>query len=96
MNPLLLPYIFNILVLMPVGPTTLLGGESGGRLVFQGRFPESSGIRTTLPDCCTTVSEILHKIALHALSTRVKLVPSNEGLRLPPSSGSPRKSDEAT
>ena len=31
---------------------------------------------TILPDCCTTVSEILHLIALHALSTRVKLVPS--------------------
>ena len=35
---------------------------------------------TILPDCCTTVSEILHQIALHALSTRVKLVPSREGL----------------
>jgi len=27
-----------------------------------------------LTDCCTTVSEILHLIALHALSTRVPLV----------------------
>lgn len=35
---------------------------------------------TILPDCCTTVSEILHLIALHAVSTRVKLVPSNEAL----------------
>lgn len=35
---------------------------------------------TILPDCCTTVSEILHLIALHALSTRVKLVPSGEAL----------------
>jgi nicotinamidase-related amidase len=33
---------------------------------------------TILPDCCTTVSEILHLIALHALSTRVKLVPLSE------------------
>jgi nicotinamidase-related amidase len=33
-----------------------------------------------LPDCCTTVSEILHLIALHAVSTRVKLVPSSEVL----------------
>jgi nicotinamidase-related amidase len=33
-----------------------------------------------LADCCTTVSEILHQIALHALSTRVKLVPSGEAL----------------
>ena len=35
---------------------------------------------TILPDCCTTVSEILHMIALHALSTRVKLVASSEAL----------------
>jgi nicotinamidase-related amidase len=35
---------------------------------------------TILPDCCTTVSEILHLIALHAVSTRVKLVPSSEVL----------------
>ncbi|MEI8019724.1 MAG: cysteine hydrolase family protein [Schlesneria sp.] len=35
---------------------------------------------TILPDCCTTVSEILHLIALHAVSTRVKLVPSTEAM----------------
>jgi len=35
---------------------------------------------TILSDCCTTVREILHLIALHALSTRVKLVPSSEVL----------------
>lgn len=35
---------------------------------------------TILPDCCTTVSEILHLIALHAVSTRVKLVPSGDAL----------------
>jgi len=35
---------------------------------------------TILPDCCTTVSEILHLIALHAVSTRVKLVPSTEAI----------------
>jgi len=35
---------------------------------------------TVLTDCCTTVSEILHQIALHALSTRVKLLPSTEAL----------------
>lgn len=33
---------------------------------------------TVLTDCCTTVSEILHQIALHALSTRVKLLSSTE------------------
>lgn len=35
---------------------------------------------SVLVDCCTTVSEILHQIALHALSTRVKLAPSSEAL----------------
>ena len=34
-----------------------------------------------LSDCCTTVSEILHLLALHALSTRVRLVPAGEVLR---------------
>lgn len=33
---------------------------------------------TILPDCCTTVSEVLHLIALHAVSTRVPLVPSSQ------------------
>eukprot|EP01100_Stratorugosa_tubuloviscum_P012179 TRINITY_DN564_c1_g1_i1.p1 TRINITY_DN564_c1_g1~~TRINITY_DN564_c1_g1_i1.p1 ORF type:complete len:175 (+),score=82.07 TRINITY_DN564_c1_g1_i1:22-546(+) len=31
-----------------------------------------------LIDCCTTVSEILHHIALHAISVRVNLVQSNQ------------------
>ena len=35
---------------------------------------------TILPDCCTTVDEMLHNIALHAVSTRVKLAPSTEVL----------------
>ena len=33
-----------------------------------------------LPDCCTTVSELLHNIALHAVSTRISLMPSAEAL----------------
>lgn len=33
---------------------------------------------TILPDCCTTVSEILHLIAIHAISTRVTLAASTE------------------
>ena len=33
-----------------------------------------------LPDCCTTVSEPIHLIALHAVSTRVSLVPSTEAI----------------
>jgi hypothetical protein len=55
MNPLLLPYIFNILVLVPVGLLTLLGGERGGRLVFQGKCPESAGIRTILGSLWTAI-----------------------------------------
>jgi nicotinamidase-related amidase len=33
-----------------------------------------------LPDCCTTVSEMLHQIALHAVSTRIELTPSEVAL----------------
>jgi nicotinamidase-related amidase len=33
-----------------------------------------------LPDCCTTVSEILHKIALGAVSTRLALTPAADAL----------------
>jgi nicotinamidase-related amidase len=33
-----------------------------------------------LPDCCTTVDEMLHNIALHALSTRVALVPAKDAI----------------
>ncbi|MBB4845207.1 nicotinamidase-related amidase [Paucibacter oligotrophus] len=33
-----------------------------------------------LPDCCTTVSEMIHKIALSGVSTRVQLTPSEEAL----------------
>ena len=35
---------------------------------------------TVLSDCCSTVSEILHLLALHALGNRVKLTPSTEAL----------------
>src|SRR5271166_6063677 len=45
MKPLLLPYIFNIVVLIPVGLTPF-GGAAGRRLVFQGKLPEGAGIRT--------------------------------------------------
>jgi nicotinamidase-related amidase len=33
---------------------------------------------TVLADACTTVSDLLHAIALHALSTRVRLLPTAE------------------
>ena len=35
---------------------------------------------TVLTDCCTTVDEMLHKIALHALSTRVLLLPAQDAI----------------
>ncbi len=35
---------------------------------------------TILVDCCTTVSEMLHLIALHAVSTRVKLAPAGSAI----------------
>jgi hypothetical protein len=35
---------------------------------------------TILPDYCSMVSEILHLIAMHAVSTRMKLIPSSEAL----------------
>ena len=55
MNPLLFPYIFNILVLVPVGLLTLLGGERGGRLACQDKFPESEGFRTILGSLWTAI-----------------------------------------
>lgn len=33
-----------------------------------------------LPDCCTTVDEIIHALSLHALGDRLPLVPSAEAL----------------
>lgn len=33
-----------------------------------------------LPDCCTTVDEMIHTIALHAVSTRVPLVESTAAI----------------
>lgn len=35
---------------------------------------------TVLVDCCTTVDEMLHMIALHAVSTRVTLAPASEAI----------------
>lgn len=35
---------------------------------------------TILPECCTTVTELLHGIALHAVATRVRLAPASEVL----------------
>ena len=35
---------------------------------------------TILPECCTTVDEMIHNIALHAVSTRIALVPAVNAL----------------
>lgn len=35
---------------------------------------------SVLTDCCTTVTELLHNIALHALSTRLTLAPAGDAL----------------
>ena len=50
-----LPYIFNILVLIPIGLLTLLGGERGGQLACQKKFPESEGFRTILGSLWTAI-----------------------------------------
>ena len=55
MNPLIFPYIFNIIVLIPVGLLTLLGGERGGQLACQKKFPESEGFRTILGSLWTAI-----------------------------------------
>lgn len=55
MNPLLFPFIFNIIILVPVGLLTLFGGATGCRWVFQDKFPESEGIRTILGSLWTAI-----------------------------------------
>jgi hypothetical protein len=55
LSHLLAAYIFNILILIPVGLLTLLGSEAGSRLVFQGKFPESTGTRTILGSLWTAI-----------------------------------------
>jgi len=52
---LLLPYLFNIIVLIPIGLMTLLGGERGGQRACQGKFPESEGFRTILGSLWTAI-----------------------------------------
>jgi hypothetical protein len=55
MNLLYLPYLFNVAVLVPIGSLTLFGGERGGRLACQGKFPESAGFRTILGSLWTAI-----------------------------------------
>ena len=55
MNPLLLPYLFNILVLIPVGLKTPFEGVPIGRLVFRGKLPESAEMRTISASAWTVI-----------------------------------------
>jgi hypothetical protein len=55
MNLLLLPYLLNILMLIPVATLTLFGGTNGCHRVFQGKFPDSEGIRTILGSLWTAI-----------------------------------------
>jgi hypothetical protein len=52
---LYIAYVLNILVLIPVAFQTLLSGEAGNRRVFQGKFPDSEGTRTTLGSLWTAI-----------------------------------------
>jgi hypothetical protein len=55
MSPILLAYLANIVILIPIGPLTLLGGPNGARRVFQAKFGESEGIRTILGSLWTAI-----------------------------------------
>ena len=55
MKPLLLPYLFNIIILMPIALMTLFGGETGGQFATQGKFLESAGFRTLLGSIWTAI-----------------------------------------
>jgi len=48
MDLLLFPYIFNIIILTPVGLITLLGGAGSYRLLFHGKYVDSPGPRHLL------------------------------------------------
>jgi hypothetical protein len=55
MNLLLLPYIFNILVLIPVGLTMPFGGAADKRLILKGKLPESAEMRTISGSAWTVI-----------------------------------------
>ncbi len=55
MTALVLAYIFNIILLIPIGLMTILGGEKGGQLACQSKFPESEGFRTLLGSLWTAI-----------------------------------------
>lgn len=55
MTTLLIPYVFNIIVLLPIALMTLFGGERGGQIAGMGKFPESEGFRTILGSIWTAI-----------------------------------------
>lgn len=54
-NLLLFPYVFNIIVLLPVGLMTLFGGAETQRRLFLGKYPDSPGLRTILGSLWTAI-----------------------------------------
>ena len=54
-NLLLLPYIFNILVLIPVGLPMPFGGEAANRLILKGKLPQGAEMRTISGSAWTVV-----------------------------------------
>ena len=65
----LMPYIFNILVLIPVGLTMPFGGEAAKRLILQGKSPESAELRTISGSAWTvivigSVSGLFHPVSM--------------------------------
>ena len=71
-NPLSVPYAFNILVLVPVGLLTLLGGERGGRLACQG---DEGGVAGAGDEADAAVGGDLldHPLRLHGLAPELRL-----------------------
>jgi len=72
MTLLQLAYVLNIIILVPVGLGMLLGGAEGQRRLFQGKYPESAGIRTILGSLWTallvgSVVGLFHPVSMSPL-----------------------------
>lgn len=75
MNPLLLPYIFNIVVLVPLGLMTLLGGERGGRIAERELQAFLNDLQTTLDKFRVPAAERQELFAI-VESTKADIVPA--------------------
>lgn len=72
MTLLLLAYVLNIVVLLPVALVTLLGGPEGQRRLFQGKYPDSAGMRSILGSLWTalligSVIGLFHPVSMSPL-----------------------------